>query len=180
MATSNKNLHLTDNDWNHSTRYCAKVKIILLKSLSLIHLAKTNLQFARKSKNITLSLTNPSILLSTLMSENVQTNIHTTVLGTVVPSSHLSIKTCTLSWRMQRLWKIQSLPVRQVQVWSGCCTERICWTALWCTCMRQRYAQWNKRSRPSYQASAWTGTVSLGYLSEPSKNQSIRKNTVYI
>mgnify|MGYP004542758463 FL=1 len=70
----------------------------------------------KEIKNITLSLTNPSILLSTLMSENVQTNIHTTVLGTVVPSSHLSIKTCPLSWRMQRLRKIQALAVRQVQV----------------------------------------------------------------
>ena len=48
--------------------------------------------------------------------ENALTCIRTTVLRTVLPSSHLSIKTCPLSRRMQRLRKIQSLPVRQVQV----------------------------------------------------------------
>ena len=72
------------------------LKIILLKSTSLIRLAKTNLQLARKSKIIALSLTNPSILLSILMPENVQTNIHTTVLGTVLPSSLSSVKDGTV------------------------------------------------------------------------------------
>ena len=74
----------------------AALKIILLKSLSLIHLAKTNLQLARKSKIIVLFPTNPSILLSVLMPENVQTNIHTTVLGTVLPSSLSSVKDGTV------------------------------------------------------------------------------------
>ena len=50
----------------------------------------------KEIKNITLSLTNPSILLSTLMSENVQTNIHTTVLRNVLPSSLSSVKDGTV------------------------------------------------------------------------------------
>lgn len=58
---------------------------------------------------------------------------------------------------MKRLWKIQTLPIRQVQVWSGCCTERICWTALRCTCRCQCYTQWNQKSSFSYQASAEQG-----------------------
>ena len=74
----------------------AVLKIILLKSPSLIRLAKTNLQLARKSKIIALSLTNPSILLSVLMPENVQTNIHTTVLRNVLPSSLSSVKDGTV------------------------------------------------------------------------------------
>ena len=74
----------------------AVLKIILLKSLSLIRLAKTNLQLARKSKIIALSLTNPSILLSVLMPENVQTNIHTIVLRNVLPSSLSSVKDGTV------------------------------------------------------------------------------------
>ena len=74
----------------------AVLKIILLKSPSLIRFAKTNLPLARKSKIIALSLTNPSILLSVLMPENVQTNIHTTVLGNVLPSSLSSVKDGTV------------------------------------------------------------------------------------
>ena len=74
----------------------AVLKIILLKSPSLIRLAKTNLQLARKSKIIALSLTNPSILLSVLMPENVQTNIHTIVLRNVLPSSLSSVKDGTV------------------------------------------------------------------------------------
>ena len=74
----------------------AVLKIILLKSPSLIRLAKTNLQLARKSRIIALSLTNPSILLSVLMPENVQTNIHTTVLRNVLPSSLSSVKDGTV------------------------------------------------------------------------------------
>lgn len=73
----------------------AVLKIILLKSPSLIRLAKTNLQLARKSRIIALSLTNPSILSSALIPENVQTNIHTIVLGNALPSGLLSVKDVT-------------------------------------------------------------------------------------
>ena len=73
----------------------AVLKIILLKSPSLIRLAKTNLQLARKSRIIALSLTNPSILSSALIPENVLTSIRTTVLWTVLRSSLLSVKDVT-------------------------------------------------------------------------------------
>ena len=74
----------------------AALKIILLKSLSLIRLAKTNLPLAKKSRIIVFSLTSQSILSSALMPENVQTNIHTTVLRNVLPSSLLSVKDVTV------------------------------------------------------------------------------------
>lgn len=73
----------------------AVLKIILLKSPSLIRLAKTNLQLERKSGIIALSLTNPSILSSALMPENVLTSIRTTVLRNVLPSSLSSVKDVT-------------------------------------------------------------------------------------
>ena len=71
------------------------LKIILLKSLLLIRLAKTNLPLARKSGIIVLSLTNQSILSSALMPENVKINIHTIVLRNVLPSSLSSVKDVT-------------------------------------------------------------------------------------
>ena len=74
----------------------AVLKTILLKSPSLIRLAKTNLQLVRKSGIIALSLTNPSILSSALMPENVLTSIRTTVLRNVLPSSLLSVKDVTV------------------------------------------------------------------------------------
>ena len=73
----------------------AVLKTILLKSPSQIRLAKTNLQLARKSGIIVLSLTNQSILSSALMPENVKINIHTIVLRNVLPSSLSSVKDVT-------------------------------------------------------------------------------------
>ena len=73
----------------------AVLKTILLKSPSQIRLAKTNLQLERKSRIIALSLTNPSILSSALMPENVLTSIRTTVLWTVLRSSLLAVKDVT-------------------------------------------------------------------------------------
>ena len=72
------------------------LKTILLKSLSLIRLAKTNLPLAKKSRIIVFSLTSQSILSSALMPENVLTSIHTTVLRNVLPSSLLSVKDVTV------------------------------------------------------------------------------------
>ena len=113
MAASNKYLHLTDDE-RRNIQY--GIENNSSKKSIADTLAKTNLQLARKSKINALSLTNPNRLSSALMPENVLTSIRTTVLGTVLPSSHLSIKTYPLSWRIQRLRKIEALAVRQVQV----------------------------------------------------------------
>ena len=74
----------------------AVLKTIPLKSPSQIHLAKTNLQLERKSRIIELFPTNPSILSSALMPENVLTSIRTTVLRNALPSSLSSAKDVTV------------------------------------------------------------------------------------
>ena len=73
----------------------AVLKTILLKSPSQIRLAKTNLQLERKSRIIELFPTSQSILSSASTPGNVQTNIHTIVLGNALPSGLSSVKDVT-------------------------------------------------------------------------------------
>ena len=93
MATSNKNLHLTDDERriiqcgienNSSKKYIADT------------LGKDKSTIGKEIKNHRTLSYKSSILSSALIPENVQTNIHTTVLGTVLPSSLSSVKDGTV------------------------------------------------------------------------------------
>ena len=93
MATSNKNLHLTDDERRIIQR---GIENNSSKKSIADTLGKDKSTIARKSGIIVFSLTSLSILSSALMPENVLTSIHTTVLRTVLRSSLLSVKDVTV------------------------------------------------------------------------------------
>ena len=93
MATSNKNLHLTDDERRIIQR---GIENNSSKKSIADTLGKDKSTIARKSGIIVFSLTSLSILLSALMPENVLTSIRATVLRNVLPSSLLSVKDVTV------------------------------------------------------------------------------------
>ena len=93
MATSNKNLHLTDDERRIIQR---GIENNSSKKSIADTLGKDKSTIARKSGIIVFSLTSLSILLSALMPENVLTSIRATVLRTVLRSSLLSVKDVTV------------------------------------------------------------------------------------